>query len=62
MYKICFNGCTISTFEKEDQAIAVALNLHNISNIPHSIFVECDDKNIVVLNRFALPDVSVGST
>lgn len=47
MYKISFNNTLISTLETEKDAIGLALNLHNVSNIPHNIFVTKDDIEIM---------------
>lgn len=53
MYKISFNGCTISTTTDEQTAIGLALNLHQVSNIEHSIFVEKEDTKILTLLGYA---------
>lgn len=58
MYKILFNGCTISTTEKEDQAIALALNLHQVSNIQHTIVVQFDGEDVIFFKQYAVPTTS----
>lgn len=52
MYKILFNGCTISTCEKEDAAIALSLNLHQVSNIPHEIIVQFENETIIYFKQY----------
>lgn len=54
MYKIIFNGCTISTTEKEDQAIGLALNLHQVSNIQHTIVVQINGEDIIYFKQYDL--------
>lgn len=39
MFEISFNKCVIANLETEENAIGLALNLHNVSNIPHNIIV-----------------------
>ena len=55
MYKIIFNGCTISTTDKEDSAIALALNLHQVSNIQHTIVVQFDGEDVIFFKQYAVP-------
>ena len=47
MFKISFNSTHISTLETENDAIGLALNLHNVSNIPHNIVVTKDEEEIM---------------
>lgn len=47
MFKISFNDTLISTTDIEKDAIGLALNLHNVSNIPHNIDVTKDDERIM---------------
>lgn len=43
MYKVSFNNSLIASFDNEKDSVGLALNLHNVSNIPHNIFVTKDD-------------------
>lgn len=52
MYKITFNSQLIATMDKEDAAIGLSLNLHNISNISHNIVVTKDDEEIIFFKQF----------
>ncbi len=47
MFKISFNNTLISTTQVEKDAIGLALNLHNVSNIPHNISVTKDDVEVM---------------
>lgn len=47
MFNISFNNTLISTTEVEKDAIGLALNLHNVSNIPHNIFVTKDGVEVM---------------
>lgn len=57
MYKIIFNGCTISTTEKEGQAISLALNLHQVSNIQHTIVVQINGEDIIYFKQYDLSSI-----
>lgn len=48
MYKVSYNSTLIASFDKEQEAIGLSLNLHNISNIPHNISVTKDDEEIII--------------
>lgn len=47
MFKISFNKTLISSLETEKEAISLALNLHNVSNISHNIVVTKEDEEIM---------------
>lgn len=49
MFKIYFNETLISTYETEKEAIGLCIYLHNVSNIPHNIFVTKDNEPIITL-------------
>ena len=47
MFEISFNTCTIANLETEENAIGLALNLHQISNIPHNIVVTKEGEEVM---------------
>lgn len=52
MYKVTFNSVNVATFDKENDAINLSLNLHKISNISHNIVVTKDDEEIIIFKQF----------
>lgn len=47
MFKVFFGDTLIATFENENESIGLSLNLHNVSNIPHNIFVTKEEEVII---------------
>lgn len=47
MYKVKFNTEVVATFDNEKDSLALALNLHNYSNVIHNIVVTKDDDIII---------------